>query len=85
LPNTTSAQVIEKQLLRSGTSVGAHYREARRAKSNPDFISLMQGGLKELDETAYWMELLQEVLPCSFEKWGGWDSNPHAGVASKRF
>lgn len=38
LPNSVEAQVIGKQLLRSGTSVGAHYREACRAKSNPDFI-----------------------------------------------
>jgi four helix bundle protein len=67
LPNTVPAQIIGTQLLRSGTSVGAHYREARRAKSNPDFISLIQGGLKELDETAYWMELLQEaeIVPVS--------------------
>ncbi len=61
LPRTTEAQVIGKQLLRSGTSVGAHYREARRAKSDADFISKMEGGLQELDETAYWLELLGEA------------------------
>jgi four helix bundle protein len=60
LPKTTEAQVIGKQVLRSGTSVGAHYREARRAKSDADFISKMEGGLQELDETAYWLELLGE-------------------------
>lgn len=60
LPKTTEAQVIGKQMLRSGTSVGAHYREARRAKSDADFISKMEGGLQELDETAYWLELLGE-------------------------
>ena len=60
LPKTTVAQVIGKQALRSGTSVGAHYREARRAKSDPDFISKIEGGLQELDETAYWLELLGE-------------------------
>ncbi len=61
LPKTTLAQTIGKQLLRSGTSVGAHYREADRGKSTPDFISKMEGGLQELDESAYWMELLIEA------------------------
>ncbi len=60
LPKTTEAQIIGKQVLRSGTSVGAHYREARRAKSDADFVSKMEGGLQELDETAYWLELLGE-------------------------
>ncbi len=40
------------------TSVGAHYREAQRAKSNADFISKIEGALQELDETGYWLELL---------------------------
>lgn len=60
LPKSVEAQVLGKQVLRSGTSVGAHYREACRAKSNADFISKIEGGLQELDETAYWLELLQE-------------------------
>ena len=60
LPKTPEAQVIGKQLLRSGTSVGAHYREARRAKSDADFVSKVEGALQELDETAYWLELLAE-------------------------
>ncbi len=58
LPKTTVAQVIGKQVLRSGTSVGAHYREAQRAKSDADFVSKIEGGLQELDETLYWLELL---------------------------
>ena len=45
-------------MLRSGTSDGAHYREAARSKSTADFISKLEGGLQELDETAYWIELL---------------------------
>ena len=61
LPKTTEAQVIGRQLLRSGTAVGAHYREADRAKSTPDFISKMEGGVQELDETTYWLELLVEA------------------------
>ncbi len=60
LPKTTEAQVIGKQVLRSGTSVGAHYREARRAKSDADFVSKIEGALQELDETIYWLELLSE-------------------------
>ncbi len=60
LPRSGEAQVIGKQVLRSGTSVGAQYREACRAKSPADFISKMEGSLQELDETAYWLELLIE-------------------------
>ena len=58
LPKQTVAQVLGNQLLRSGTSVGTHYREAFRAKSRADFISKMEGALQELDETQYWLELL---------------------------
>ena len=60
LPNTTEAQVLGKQALRSGTSVGANYREAYRARSKPEFISKLGDCLKELEETAYWLELLAE-------------------------
>ena len=60
LPKSGEAQVIGKQILRSGTSVGAQYREACRAKSPADFISKMEGSLQELDETGYWLELLVE-------------------------
>lgn len=61
LPRTTLAQVLGKQLLRSGTSVGAHYREAQRAKSSLDFISKVEGALQELDESGYWLELIGDV------------------------
>jgi four helix bundle protein len=60
LPKTVEAQVLGKQLLRSGTSVGAHYREAQRSRSNAEFISKMEGGMQELEETIYWMELLTD-------------------------
>jgi four helix bundle protein len=65
LPRRGDAKVLGNQILRSGTSVGAHYREACRAKSNADFISKVEGALQELDETAYWLELLGEaqILP----------------------
>ncbi|HLA96120.1 MAG TPA: four helix bundle protein [Pyrinomonadaceae bacterium] len=58
LPKSTEAQVLGKQVLRSGTSIGAHYREANRAKSDADFINKLQTALQELDETAYWLELI---------------------------
>jgi len=59
LPRDTAAQVLGRQLLRSATSVGAQYREAGRAKSAADFISKTEGALQELDETAYWLELME--------------------------
>jgi four helix bundle protein len=58
LPKTYNAQTIGNQLLRSGTSVGANYREACRARSNSEFISKTGIIIQELDETAYWLELL---------------------------
>jgi four helix bundle protein len=65
LSKTTEAQVIGKQLLQSGTSVGAHYREATRSKSDADFISKVEGAIQELDETSYWLELLcdSKIVP----------------------
>jgi four helix bundle protein len=68
LPKTTEAQVLGKQVLRSGTSVGAHYREANRAKSDADFINKIEGALQELDETGYWLELLVESEIVKAEK-----------------
>jgi four helix bundle protein len=54
------AEVLGKQLLRSGTSVAAHYREAVRAKSDLDFISKLEGAQQELDESDLWLELLSD-------------------------
>src|SRR2546421_6457095 len=67
LPRRGDAQILGNQILKSGTSVGAHYREACRAKSNADFISKVEGALQELDETTYWLELIgeAEILPMS--------------------
>ncbi|HEX9423508.1 MAG TPA: four helix bundle protein [Pyrinomonadaceae bacterium] len=60
LPKSTEAQILGKQVVRSGTSVGAHYREAKRARSTAEFISKVEVTLQELDETIYWLELLWE-------------------------
>jgi four helix bundle protein len=65
LPKSTEAQVLGKQLLRSGTSIGANYREAFRARSASEFIAKLGDSLRELEETAYWLELLAEsgIIP----------------------
>ncbi len=52
------AQVLGKQALRSGTSVGANYREASRARSKAEFASKVGDCLREIEETEYWLELL---------------------------
>jgi four helix bundle protein len=64
LPKTMEAGVIGKQVLRSGTSVGANYREANRARSKAEFVAKVGDCLKELDETAYWMDLIVETGQC---------------------
>jgi four helix bundle protein len=65
LPKSTEAMVLGTQVLRSGTSVGANYREASRGKSKAEFIAKMGDCLKELEETMYWFDLLIEgnILP----------------------
>jgi four helix bundle protein len=59
LPKSTTAATLGKQLLRSGTSVGANYRAACRARSLADFISKMKIVEEELDETLYWLDLFR--------------------------
>ena len=70
LSKSTEAQVLGKQVLRSGTSVGANYREACRARSKAEFVSKVGDCLKELDESSYWFELLEEadLAPSEFLK-----------------
>ena len=61
LPRKTEALVLGKQLLRSGTSVGAHYREAQRARSNAEFISKFEGGMQELEVTLSGLNCLRRA------------------------
>jgi len=61
LPRNAEAQVIGKQVLRSGTSVGANYRAVCRARSRPEFIARMGVVAEEADETVFWLELLIEA------------------------
>ena len=58
LKQTEEGRVIARQLLRSGTSVGAQYREACRARSVAEFISKCESALQELDESSYWLEMI---------------------------
>ena len=60
LPQTSVAQVLGKQLLHLGTSVGANYREGARARSNAEMIAKFGICIQELEESAYWLELLGE-------------------------
>lgn len=65
LPNSPEGWVLGKQVLRSGTSVGANYRSAQRGKSKLDFIAKLAIAEEEADETCYWLELIlaAELLP----------------------
>ena len=68
LPKTTEAQVLGKQVLRSGTSVRANYREAYRARSKAEFVAKCGDCLREIEETAYWLELLVEASLVASER-----------------
>ena len=61
LPRTDVARVLGRQALRSGTSIGANYREASRGRSKAEFVSKTGECLREADETEYWLELLVET------------------------
>jgi len=60
MPKSTEAKILGTQVLRSGTSVGANYREASQGRSKAEFVAKMGDCLKELEETTYWFELLIE-------------------------
>ena len=64
LPKRPEAQIIGRQLLRSATAVGANYREGLRARSKPEFAAKLNLGLMELEESLYWLELLEESQFC---------------------
>ena len=68
LPKTAEAQVLGKQALRSGTSIGANYREAFRGRSKAEFIAKCGDCLREMEETAYWLELLVDTAIVPAEK-----------------
>ncbi len=68
LPRDTVSQVLGKQMLRSGTSVGANYREAFRSRPSAESASKLGDCLKELEETAYWLELRRDGAAQAVDK-----------------
>ncbi len=66
--NEKHEYILSKQLVRSGTSIGANVREAQRGQSKADFISKMNIALKESCETEYWLEILMETEYLSKEE-----------------
>ena len=68
LPNTPEARVIRNQITKSGSSIGANYREANRARSKADFINKIRICESEASETQYWIEVIQEANWISQEK-----------------
>jgi four helix bundle protein len=68
LHTNRTADVIARQLLRSGTSPGAHFREALRARSKSEYIAKLNGGLMELEETLYWLEIVEGANLMTKEK-----------------
>jgi four helix bundle protein len=68
LPNTTENKVIKNQLTKSGTSIGANYREANRSRSKSDFSNKIKICESETSETVYWLELISDLNIAGSEK-----------------
>jgi len=68
LPSTTEGMVIRNQITKSGTSIGANYRESNRARSKADFKNKIKICESEASETQYWLEVIVEAKWCSWEK-----------------
>jgi four helix bundle protein len=68
LPRNRASELIARQVLKAGTSPGAHFREALRARSKSEYVAKLNGGLMELEEALYWLELLEEAGIVSAKK-----------------
>ena len=68
LPNTPESRVIRTQITGSGTSIGANYREANRARSKADFKNKIDICESEASETQYWLEIIRESKMLSWEQ-----------------
>ena len=68
LPNTLESRVIRNQIIKSGTSIGANYREANRSRSKADFINKIRICEGEASETQYWLEVIVEAGFLSLQK-----------------
>lgn len=60
LPNTIEGRAVANQIIRSGTSIGANYRAARRARSRAEFVAKLGIVVEEADETVFWLEVIIE-------------------------
>ena len=67
LPNTTEGKIVRNQLTKAGTSIGANYREANRARSKADFRNKIKICEGETSETQYWLEIVADI------EWKTWD------------
>ena len=74
IPRTDEGTVIKRQLVKAGTSPGAHCREATRARPDAEMISKLETALQELDESVYWMELPVESELVSQDQLQGFDA-----------
>ena len=70
LPRNDVAKILGRQVLRSGTSVGANYRAVCRARSRAEFVSRMAVVVEEADETVYWLELLVDAAIVPLKRLG---------------
>jgi len=68
LPNSRTCRVIGDQLMRSGTSIGANYFEAKAASSKNDFINFFNHSLKSANESKFWLEILIDVKECNVQE-----------------
>lgn len=68
LPQTAEGKVIKNQITKSGTSIGANYREANRSRSKADFRNKIKICESEASETLYWLEIIEEMKWLNFEK-----------------
>jgi len=68
LPNTVEGKIIRNQLTKAGTSIGANYREANRARSRADFKSKIKISESEASETCYWLEITKDMKWVEFKE-----------------
>jgi len=68
IPGTQLGDIIRKQIIRSGTSVGANYRAVCRARSKAEFISKLGVVIEEADESAYWLEIIEDTQLLSSQR-----------------
>ena len=81
IPQSRTNDGVARQLQRAGTSPGAHFREALRARSKAEYVSKLNGGLMELEETLYWLEIVEEARLVSPNKLQAIKTETHELIA----